>query len=118
VTRQKMNVFCTAYIIKMGLTVAMFIFFMLLALSKAYLGAESYDQCLFGASIGIVFAYVGHYNVKPYFLGMQDSMSKVALADGKPYYKVKWNKYYFGLLYIVIIPLAISLLIYKIGQQQ
>mmetsp|Transcript_8964 Transcript_8964/g.6308 ORF Transcript_8964/g.6308 Transcript_8964/m.6308 type:complete len:128 (+) Transcript_8964:215-598(+) len=43
VKRQKMNVFCTAYIIKMGLTAVMCIYFMFLALSRVYLGAHSYN---------------------------------------------------------------------------
>jgi len=68
--------------------------------------------------MGIVFAFVGHYNIKPYFLGMQDSMVKVALADGKPYYKVKWSDYFKGFLYLLIMPVGISLLIYKVGSQQ
>jgi len=37
------SIFCTAYIIKMGLTVAMILFFIFLALSRVFLGEHSYN---------------------------------------------------------------------------
>mmetsp|Transcript_36679 Transcript_36679/g.49745 ORF Transcript_36679/g.49745 Transcript_36679/m.49745 type:complete len:100 (-) Transcript_36679:41-340(-) len=77
VPRQRMSVFCTAYIIKMGVTAAMCIFFIFLGLSRVYLGAHSYNQVVFGGTLGIVLAAVGHYSIKPHFLGMQDKMVKV-----------------------------------------
>lgn len=47
--RQRMpSVFCTAYIIKMALTVAMCIFFIFLAMSRVFLGEHSFNQVFFG----------------------------------------------------------------------
>jgi hypothetical protein len=37
------SIFCTAYIIKMGVTVAICLFFIFLALSHVFLGEHSYN---------------------------------------------------------------------------
>lgn len=66
VTRPRMrSIFCTAYIIKMVFTVAMFLFFIFLALSRVYLGEHSYNQVFFGSQLGIVLALTMHYLLKP-----------------------------------------------------
>ena len=67
-----MSVFCTAYIIKMALSVVVTIYLILAAVGQVYLGANSYSQVLFGASLGITFAYSGHYCVKQWFYGLWD----------------------------------------------
>jgi membrane-associated phospholipid phosphatase len=59
------SIFCTAYIIKMGLTIAMALFFLFLALSRVYLGEHSYNQVLFGSTMGLGLALVLHYFFKP-----------------------------------------------------
>lgn len=40
---KKMSVFCTAYIVKMAVTIAMILFFIFLAFSRVYLGVHSYN---------------------------------------------------------------------------
>ena len=42
------SIFCTAYIVKMALTVALILFIMFLALSRVFLGEHSYNQVFFG----------------------------------------------------------------------
>jgi membrane-associated phospholipid phosphatase len=64
VKRQRMAVFCTAYIIKMVATVALIVFLMFLALSRVFLGEHSYNQVLFGLEIGTLFAFILHFFVK------------------------------------------------------
>lgn len=59
------SIFCTAYIVKMGLTVAMCLFFIFLALSRVFLGEHSYNQVLFGSSLGITLALTMHFFLKP-----------------------------------------------------
>lgn len=59
------SVFCTAYIIKMAATVAMILFFIFLAISRVYLGEHSYNQVLFGSTLGITFAFILHFKIKP-----------------------------------------------------
>jgi len=73
VQEQKMNVFCTAYIIKMAVTAALLCFFVFLSFSQIYLGASFLNQALFGLSLGVVLAFIGHYKVKPAFLDMPES---------------------------------------------
>ena len=63
--REKVSVFCTAYIIKMALTVGLILFILFLALSRVFLGEHSYNQVLFGSSLGIVLAFGLHFTVKP-----------------------------------------------------
>jgi hypothetical protein len=59
------SIFCTAYIIKMGLTVALALFFIFLAISRVFLGEHSYNQVFFGSQLGIAFAVILHFLVKP-----------------------------------------------------
>ena len=69
---KKMNVFCTAYIIKMALTAIGAIYLILLAISRVYLGAHSWNQVLFGALIGSFLAFIGHYTFKSFFYCLWD----------------------------------------------
>lgn len=55
------SVFCTEYIFKIVFTIAMVMFFMLLAMSRVYLGEHSFNEVLFGSTIGITFAIVMHF---------------------------------------------------------
>lgn len=56
-----MTIFCTAYIIKMALTVVITIYLVLMSVSRVYLGAHSWNQVLFGLSLGFTLAFVLHY---------------------------------------------------------
>lgn len=49
----------------MGLTVVMALFFIFLAISRVFLGEHSYNQVLFGSQLGIAFAIILHFIVKP-----------------------------------------------------
>lgn len=48
----------------MGLTIAMFLFFIFLALSRVYLGEHSYNEVLYGLTFGLTLALVMHYFAK------------------------------------------------------
>jgi hypothetical protein len=61
VKRMRMSVFCTAYIIKMAMSVVITIYLIMAAVGQVYLGAGAWNQVLFGISVGATFAYVGHY---------------------------------------------------------
>jgi len=64
--RQKFNsVFCTAYIVKMILTVALALFLIFLAMSRVFLGEHSYNQVFFGSQLGLAFAASLHFFIKP-----------------------------------------------------
>lgn len=89
VPRKKMSVMCTAYIIKMALTCFGCIFILFLAFSRVYLGAHSWNQVLFGATLGIALAYSGHYVVKPYLLHMTDKL--IDEISGK--FEISWYRY-------------------------
>mmetsp|Transcript_28903 Transcript_28903/g.21527 ORF Transcript_28903/g.21527 Transcript_28903/m.21527 type:complete len:121 (+) Transcript_28903:437-799(+) len=55
------SVFCTAYIIKMALTSLLMVGIIFMCLSRVYLGAHSYDQVIFGTSIGTTFIFIIHF---------------------------------------------------------
>ena len=40
----------------------------LMALSRVTVGAHTLNEVLFGTLIGLTFAWIGHYKVKPLFL--------------------------------------------------
>jgi membrane-associated phospholipid phosphatase len=61
IKRRRMSVFCTAYIIKIAVTAIVITYIIFMAFSRVYLGAHSYNQVLFGITLGVVFASVGHY---------------------------------------------------------
>ena len=82
----RMSVFCTAYIVKMAATCIGCVFLIFMGFSRVYLGVHSMDQVLFGAILGATLALIGHYKVKPFFLGLpemlysQESGSKFAVT--------------------------------------
>jgi len=61
------SIFCTAYIVKMILTIAMFLYFIFLALSRVYLGEHSYNQVVYGSTLGLTLAVGLHYTAKIHF---------------------------------------------------
>ena len=69
------GVLCTAYIIKMALSAALTLFIIFLGLSRVYLGEHSYNQVVFGTSIGIYFAVTLHYLLKPLIKQYPSSIS-------------------------------------------
>ena len=70
VTQKRMSVFCTAYIVKMALTAVALILLSLLMVSGVYLGANAWNQVLFGATLGTTLAWIGHRLVKPWIYGL------------------------------------------------
>lgn len=69
---KKMSVFCTAYIVKMALTVVITVYIILMGVSRVYLGAHSWNEVFFGFTLGMTFAGIGHYSVKPWFYALWD----------------------------------------------
>ena len=67
-----MSVFCTAYIIKMAATCIGVVFLIFMGFSRVYLGAHSYNQVVFGTTLGAAFAIIGHYKIKPIFLALPE----------------------------------------------
>jgi hypothetical protein len=65
--RQRMSVFCTAYIIKMAMTVVIAISLILMSVAKVYEGANTWNQVLFAGLMGAAFAFVGHFRIKQWF---------------------------------------------------
>ncbi len=54
----------------MALTSVGVVYLVLMMCSRVYLGAHSWNQVVFGASLGFCLAIIGHRNVKPWFYGL------------------------------------------------
>lgn len=103
VEQRRMSVFCTEYIIKMAASAALLCFFIFLSFSRVYLGASALNQVLFGLSLGVVLAFIGHYKIKPWFLYMPEShYSNV----GGSFYRVTCKPYLAVLFFFLLIPIA------------
>jgi membrane-associated phospholipid phosphatase len=72
--RQKMSVFCTAYIVKMATTCGIVIGIMLLSMSRVYLGVHTWNEVLFGASLGMVLAFGLHNTVRKTYLNQINAL--------------------------------------------
>lgn len=101
-----MSVFCTAYIIKMCLSVALSIYLILMAVSRVYLGAHSWNQVMFGLSLGLAFAFIGHYFVKESFYNFWDR----CIEDGR--YRTPWQELVKVLLFVIFF-VFLSLVVLK-----
>jgi len=110
VPKVRMTVFCTAYIIKMGLTAMLCVNFMLYGLSLVYLGFGSYNQVLFGFTIALVFSAVGHYNIKPLFL---DSWDQFVQDDRLSYKSISCKTHLKYFFFALVLPLCLSALVHK-----
>ena len=82
------------------------------------LGANSYNQALFGASLGFTFAMVGHFWVKPFFIDLQARLTKKQIAETSMGDEVYEDRYMLKirhlallLLFTLILPLGIAYLV-------
>lgn len=108
---KKMSVFCTAYIIKMALTSAGFVYLVLMMCSRVYLGAHSWNQVLFGASLGVTIAIIGHRSVKPWFYGLWDR------SLGENRFHLNFNEVFrMGFFIVPALLASLVLLIVRIDQ--
>lgn len=81
----RMSVFCTAYIVKMALTALMFVYFIMMAFSRMYLGAHTLNQVIYGGLWGITLAIVMHFKVKPLFLSLPEKLYTNREGNGSKY---------------------------------
>ena len=82
------------------------------------LGANSYNQVLFGASLGFTVAMVGHFWVKPFFIDLQARLTKKQIAETSMGDEVYEDRYMLKirhlallLLFTLILPLGIAYLV-------
>jgi membrane-associated phospholipid phosphatase len=104
------TIFCTAYIVKMALIAGLMIFLIFLAISRVYLGEHTWNEVLFGLSLGTSFAFLCHYYVKPYYKTLPNYFKKMAQRKGidQTYYV---SNGFIGLAFLLvfIMPLAFAL---------
>ena len=112
-----MSVFCTEYIIKMAASAALLCFFIFLAFSRIYLGASTLNQAIFGTTIGVVFAFIGHFKFKLMFLNMPEYYYS---NIGGSSFKVGCKSYLAALFFCLLIPFGLAFgvffLKYNVGQ--
>ena len=48
-TKIRNSIYCTAYLVKVGMTAGLILFIMFLALSRVFLGEHSYNQVFYGS---------------------------------------------------------------------
>ena len=82
------------------------------------LGANSYNQVLFGASLGFTVAMVGHFWVKPFFIDLQARLTKKQIAETsmgdevyEDRYMLKIRHLALVILFTLILPLGIAYLV-------
>ena len=117
VQQRRMSVFCTEYIIKMAASAAMLCFFVFLGFSRVYLGASTLNQVLFGFSLGVVLAFIGHFKVKPLFLGMPEFY--YSSVNGSSY-RVGCLSYPSLIIFSLLLPigLAFGVFLMKNGEKE
>ena len=74
------TIFCTGYIVKMGLTALLLSFLIMLMFSRVYLGEHSINQVIFGTSIGVVLSVSMHYSLKPFLKRMPAYLRERAVS--------------------------------------
>ena len=82
------------------------------------LGANSYNQVIFGATIGFTLAMVSHFWVKPLFIDLQARFTKKQIAETsmgdevyEDRYMLKIRHLVLVILFTLILPLGISYLV-------
>ena len=82
------------------------------------LGANSYNQVLFGASLGFTVAMVGHFWVKPFFIDLQARLTKKQIAETsmgdevyEDRYMLKIRHLALVIFFTLILPLGIAYLV-------
>ena len=105
VEQRRMSVFCTEYIIKMAASAALLCFFIFLGFSRVYLGASSLNQAVFGFTIGVVLAFIGHFKVKSMFLNMPEYYYS---NIGGSAFKVGCKSYLGILFFCLLIPFGLA----------
>jgi len=111
VKAKKMSVFCTAYIIKMAATSVVMTYLIFIGFGRVYLGAHSYNQVLFGAMLGIVLAYVCHYNLKPFFYQLPTKLFENNSNEGGQSYAIRLMDYAFVKLLWLVIPIGFGIFV-------
>lgn len=118
--KSRMNsIFCTAYIIKMGVTVAMVLFFIFLALSRVFLGEHSYNQVFFGSQLGIAFAVVLHFLVKPVLKKLPSwARSRYGINKERGLYQISTSYMGCALILTTILPIVAATIVWVYGSQK
>lgn len=81
--------------------------------SRVYLGVHTYNEVLFGASLGTVLAFIGHYQVKPFFLHLPERLYS---DEGGSKYRIRLRDYFGVCLACFLIPLFYATLIFMIRE--
>jgi PAP2 superfamily len=77
-----------------------FVYLVLMMCSRVYLGAHSWNQVLFGATLGTGLAVIGHYNIKYWFYGLWDR------SLGENRYHVQWKEAFLMVFFVAPFILA------------
>ena len=105
VIQPRMSVFCTAYIVKMAGTCIGISLLIFMGFSRAYLGVGTYNEVLFGVSLGVTLAIIGHYKIKPMFLSMPESLYNDGAGSQ---YAVTCTSYFKAILLGLVLPCVLS----------
>ena len=80
-----------------------------MGLSRAYLGAHSFNQIIFGALLGVTFAVIGHNWIKPLFLNLPEHV--MGIQHGRRTYFVGCSRYLLTIFFGLFFPWFVSLFV-------
>jgi len=79
------------------------------------LGANSYNQVVFGATLGLSLALILHFWVKPFFVELQARLTKKTIAEThqgdevyEDRYMLRWKHVFLVVLLTLVLPVAVA----------
>ena len=93
--------------IKITMTSLIIIMTALMAKSRVFLGAHTFNEVLYGALLGVTLAFIGHYKVKPFVIQIPELLIS---QDNDEKYQVRTRYILITFIVTFAIPISIATL--------
>ena len=91
------------------------VFLIFLGFGRVFLGACAFNQVIFGAILGLVLAFVGHFRIKSFFLGIPEMLYS---DDRGSNYAVTCGTHMKTLLVALIGPMILAFVVYLLHSER